>query len=94
MAYEVIYKDAFLEKVQHISSYLEKEWGLLAAQNFIHKIDKRIESLKKHPFIGAPSKKLKGCRGLHITKHNRLFYKIDGKTIIILNIYDTRRRNY
>jgi Txe/YoeB family toxin of Txe-Axe toxin-antitoxin module len=57
----------------------------------LNKMDKRIETLKKQPFIGKPSERKSEVRTILITKHNRLYYKFSNDTIIILNMYDTRR---
>lgn len=91
MAYEIVVKKRFLNKLVSTLSYLEKEWGTQSASQFLEKIDRRIEALKHHPYIGAPSGKLPDVHGLLITKHNRLYYKIEGNKVILLNLYDTRQ---
>ena len=90
MAYEVVVKKRFTNKVQKVLEYLEKQWSQKVAADFLLKIDRRIELLTKHPHFGAPSTKLKDLRGLLITRHNRMYYKIAGNKIIVLNMYDTR----
>jgi len=69
---------------------LEQEWGDKVARSFLLKVDRRIEMLKQYPYLGVASEKLPGVRGLLITKHNILFYKVEKNKIIILNLYDTR----
>jgi plasmid stabilization system protein ParE len=90
MAYQVVVKKRFTNKVQKVLAYLEKEWSNTVAEDFLLKIDRRIELLIKHPTIGAPSAKVKDIRGFLITRHNRIYYKIKGDKVIILNMYDTR----
>lgn len=90
MAFKVIVKKRFTNKVQKVLGYLEKEWSQKVAAEFLLKIDRRIELLVKQPEIGKPSVKIKDVRGLLITRHNRLYYKIKGNKIIILTMYDTR----
>jgi plasmid stabilization system protein ParE len=90
MAYEIVIKKRFSNKVVKVLTYLEKEWSLQVASAFLVKIDRRIELLKKHPHIGAPSIKIKDVRGILITRHNKMYYKISGKKVVILNMYDTR----
>lgn len=90
MAFEIIIKKRFTNKVAKTLGYLEKEWSLKVASEFLQKIDRRIEQLKMQPYLGVPSSKIKDVRGLLITKHNRLYYKIKNNTVIILNMYDTR----
>ena len=90
MAYQIIVKKRFTNKVQKVLSYLENEWSHKVAAEFLLKIDRRIELISKHPEIGRPSEKIKNVRGLLITRHNRMYYTVKNNEIIILNMYDTR----
>ena len=90
MAYKIIVKKRFTNKVQKILAYLEKEWSKKVAGEFLLKIDRRLDLISKQPFAGAVSLKIKEVRGLLITRHNKLYYKVKGNTVIILNMYDTR----
>ena len=64
--------------------------GKTVADNFIKEIDKRIETLSKQPLIGNLPDEDKIVRSILITKHNRLYYRIKGNLIEIINMYDTR----
>ena len=90
MAYQIIVKKRFTNNVQKVLVYLEKEWSHKVAAEFLMKIDRRIELLTKQPFVGAPSSKINDIRGLLITRHNRMYYKIKNDKVIILAMYDTR----
>lgn len=90
MAYQIIVKKRFTKRVQKVLDYLEKEWSHKVAAEFLLKIDRRIDLLTKQPKVGVLSAKVKDIRGLLITRHNRLYYKIKGNKVIILNMYDTR----
>ena len=90
MAYPIIVRKQFTNKVQEVLAYLEKEWSHKVAAEFLIKIDRRIDLLTKQPHIGVLSSKVKDVRGLLISRHNRLYYKITGGKLIILNMYDTR----
>ncbi len=90
MAYQIIVKKCFTNKVQEVLVYLEKEWSHKVAANFLLKIDRRIELLTKQPFVGKSSSKIKNVRGLLITRHNKLYYIVKDDKVIILNMYDTR----
>ena len=52
-----MYKKRFNNKLIKLLNYLENEWGQKVALEFLDKVDKRIETLKKQPFIGKPSEK-------------------------------------
>lgn len=90
MAYQVILKKRFVNKLVNVLKYLEKEWSLQVASDFLVKVDKRLQQLSRQPFTGAPSQKVKEVRSVFITKHNRVYYKVKGKSVIVLNMYDTR----
>lgn len=92
MAYQIIAKKRFNDKLVKVLTYLEIEWGKKTAATFLEKLDLRLATLKHHPYIGAPSNKFKSARGIHVTKHNRMYYKIHKNSIILLNLYDTRQK--
>ena len=94
MAYKIIFKKRFIAELEGVLHYLEKEWGKTVADGFLTKIEKTVESLRHNAFIGAPSTKIKDARGLSITAHNRLFYRVKGNSVSILRLLDTRTRNY
>ncbi|MEP7255058.1 MAG: type II toxin-antitoxin system RelE/ParE family toxin [Ferruginibacter sp.] len=92
MAYQIVVRKRFTNRVQKVLAYLEKEWSHKVASEFLLKIDRRIDLLTKQPYIGVLSAKVKDIRGLLITRHNRLYYKIKNNKVIILNMYDTRKK--
>jgi len=90
MAYQIIIKKRFANKVLKVLTYLEKEWSKKVAEEFLIKVDRRLLLLKKQPFAGSLSSKVENVRGVLITRHNRMYYKIKGKSVIILNMYEYR----
>ena len=90
MAHSIIYKKQFFKSLDTLLRYLEKEWGHEIAVAFLAKIDKRTSLLKHQPFVGIASSKMKNVRGVLITKHNKLYYKVSNSQVIVLNMYDTR----
>jgi len=91
MAYKIVYKKRFQTKLFKLLDYLKQDWGENVANNFISRLQKRLQTLSKQPYIGVPSAVIKPVRSILITKHNRLFYRIKNDTIEVLNMYDTRR---
>ena len=90
MAYKIILKKRFTKKIINLLAYLELNWGNDIARNYILKLDLRLHTLTLQPYIGSVSKKIKDVRGILITKHNRIYYRIQKDTIEIINLYDTR----
>lgn len=90
MVYKIIFKKHFCNKLQNLLGYIENEFGLLVAQRFAKQLDKKFMILQQQPFIGQPSVCIQNIRSIHAGKHNRLYYRIEGNKIIIINMYDTR----
>ena len=90
MAYQIILKKRFTNKLVKLLAYLEKEWSHKFAASFLQKIDLRIHQLSGQPLTGISSERIEGVRSVFITRHNRLYYKVKGKKVIVLNMYDTR----
>jgi plasmid stabilization system protein ParE len=90
MAHQIIVKKRFTNKIVKVLHYLESQWGKTVANRFLKELDKRLDTLSQQPFIGVPANEPKTVRSILITKHNRLYYRIKGKTIEIVNMYDTR----
>lgn len=52
MAYQIIVKKRFTNKVQKVLSYLDNEWSHKVATEFLLKIDCRLELIGRNPEIG------------------------------------------
>lgn len=91
MAYQIIATKRFANKVSRLLHYLELNWGERVANKFEEQLLKRLIVLSNHPFVGANSGR-KNCRSILLTKHNKLYYRINNNTIEVLNMYDTRMR--
>jgi urocanate hydratase len=90
MAYKIIQSQLFLTKVTHLLEYLEKTWGKKVYEEFKQKIDTQILSLLKQLDKGKNCK-LPNVKRLLITPHNKLFYRVKGKTIYIITFFDMRQ---
>ncbi len=90
MACEIILSKRFTNKLSKLIAYLKKEWSYQVADDFSEKLFKRLDALSLQPFTGRPSNRKANTRSILITKHNRVFYKVDGETINIVNMFDTR----
>ena len=91
MAFQIITKKRFEKKVTKLLVYLEKEWSDDVAINFKIILLKKLDMLSTMPTIGAEVNSIKNIRSLLITKHNKVYYKIERNKIYLLNMIDTRR---
>ncbi len=90
MARKIIWTKRANAKFNKIIEYLEQEWGLSVTQNFIKKTYDIIELISDQPDLGTIENPKKNIRGFLLTKHNRLFYRVTGDEIVVLNFFDTR----
>ena len=86
----VIYKKRFLKKLDALLLYLEKNWDNKSGLHFIAKLQKKIELIQTHPEIGSLTV-YKNVRAIHITRQNKIYYRISKNSIEIINMIDTRR---
>ncbi len=94
MALEIFWTKRASEKFEQILLFLESEWGFQVTRDFASRTMYIVELLAKHPEIGSMENEEKNIRGVLLSKHNRLFYRFDEKQIMIIGIFDTRKRNY
>ncbi len=94
MEYKVIFKKRFAKNLLNVLTFPEQNWSKKVADDFLLKVIDVVSLLKIHPHIDAPSRNIKNVRGLEITPHNKLFYRLDKNKIIIVTPADTRRKNY
>jgi plasmid stabilization system protein ParE len=91
MTFQITWTDNAQEDLQQILDYLAENWSEKDADNFLKKLFLRIDILSKSSLIGKKSDKLSSVRRIVITKHNSLFYTVEGDNIIIQDIFDTRQ---
>lgn len=91
MALRVITKKRFETKVKKLLEYLVMNWYDEVADDFTKRLNNKIVLLSKKPFLGKPVPTLANTRTILITKHNRIYYRLQGNSIIFLNMFDTRR---
>ena len=90
MAQKVIWTKRANIRFNKIIDYLDQKWGSATTKNFVKKTYDIIEIISDHPELGTLEIPDKNIRGILLTKHNRLFYRIEKETIILLNFFDTR----
>ena len=91
MVKKVIWTKAADKAFDNITAYLHEKASLQATQNFAQLVYDKIDFLIKHPTLGRKVSNTKSIRVLNFGKHHQLYYRIDGKNLIISNIFDTRQ---
>jgi len=90
MAYQIILKRRFINKLYKLLWYVEEKWGKQVADQLVAQLDERLDTLANQPLIGISSEKIKNAKSFLLTKHNRVYYRIQNNVIEIVNLYDTR----
>lgn len=90
MGYTAVYKKRYLNKLDKLLLYLENDWSLKTANQFLQILDKRIMAIKANPCIGKTTP-FSDIRSILVGKQNRLYYRVLKNEIVILNMIDTRR---
>lgn len=91
MALKIKTKKRYQNNLKKIISYLVIKWDKKIAENFLNLIFRKYELLANMPNIGVPVSSNKGIRSILITKHNKIYYRVEKGNLIIINIIDTRR---
>ncbi len=98
MAREVKWTKSGKRSLDRVVRFLEEEWNEEVTSNFVIKVFHTLESPVDYPSLGTIEVPKKGIRGIAITKHNRLFYRVTQNFNVVLNVFDNRsgkqRKNY
>ena len=62
----------------------------MAVANFKSALYETIQKLVANPLTGRPAKKFKTIRYKRFNKHCRLYYRVVGRKMYLVNIIDTR----
>lgn len=92
MAKEIIWTKRANQKFNNIISYLEEEWSESVTEDFVRTTYNKIELLTEQPYLGSLENSELDIRGILISKHNRLFYRVVDDKVILINFFDTRSK--
>lgn len=91
IGYELVWTDNAVTDLQYILDYLTVKWTKKEVQNFVRKLDKRLELIVIFPEIFPKTTKRKNVRRSVLTKQTTLYYEVGKKEITILSLFDTRQ---
>src|SRR5438067_581705 len=91
MAYRIKVNKKFKIDSQKVYQYLVEQWSFKVADEFTEHLYSKIYKLPENPFVGAPAAGHKNVRKIIITKHNKLYYRVKGKTITILSLFPSKQ---
>ncbi len=73
-----------------IYKYIAEQFGEIYADQFRASFIQFCELLRKQPFIGRPAKNDTSLRIFIFNKQNKLVYKAEDNSIVIIRILNTR----
>jgi plasmid stabilization system protein ParE len=85
----ILSKRAFTN-LEKLINYLETDWSEKAKQDFIEKLDKSLDIIKKYPESTEKSDLKKGLHRCVVTKQTTLYYQFNSTTIKVITLFDTR----
>lgn len=90
MGYTIQINKRFEINVQKVYAYLAVEFGYKTADEFLEHLYIRIYSLYVTPYSGIVTDKKRNIRKIIVSKHNKVYYRIKGKKIIILTLFPSK----
>lgn len=91
MALDIKWSKRADNSFDRIIDFLQAEWGDQVVKTFVKKTYDFLEILAEFPEIGSMQVKERGIRGFALIKQVIVFYKIKGKSIILIDFFDTRQ---
>lgn len=91
----LIWSEDAIESVDKTADYIEDNFGTARCLKFYEEVQAKADRLILHQNLGHIEPYLEGgkyeYRSLTINKLSKLIYRIDGETIRILYLWNTRR---
>ena len=87
----IIWRKKAKRQLDAMLSWLADEVSQQAAFNLLLKVRKTAEKVYKEPTIGKPSLKFKTIRSYRIDSNRRLFYSMKGRTLFVVEVFDSRQ---
>ncbi len=91
MERKIIQTRNFQKSVNKTKDWLEKRWSFEIAEKFILKLYRLVDLIAAQPTIGSISERHNNVRKILLSKHNRIYYHFDDKTLTFLDLFDTRQ---
>jgi plasmid stabilization system protein ParE len=81
MAKEIKWTKTATKNFDKVIDYLENNWPEKVVSDFVSRTFNLLDLLAELPEIGEVQDKSREIRGILITKHNKLFYRVDKKSV-------------
>ena len=89
--YRLFWSDESLRDLQNIIDYLNSNWTQKEIQNFVKRLDKRLEIIIGNPKLFPKTRKRRNVRKSVLSKHTVIYYKMEKDVVTILTLFDPRQ---
>jgi plasmid stabilization system protein ParE len=91
MVTQIKWRKKALSQIKETAAYLETQFSIPTANNFVDSVLKTVEKVSKTPKSYRKAPKSKSVYFVAIDKNRQMFYRVEGKTLIISAFFDTRQ---
>ena len=89
--YRLFWSDKSLGDLQNIIDYLNTNWNQKEIQNFVRRLDKRLDIIVGNPRLFPKTGKRRNVRKSVLTKHTVIYYQVGKDVVTILTLFDPRQ---
>jgi len=79
------------KKLDKLLAYLETEWSEKIKKDFIKKLDRSFDKIKRYPESFPQTDLIKGLHKCVVTQQTTLYYKFDDTRVYIVTLFDNRQ---
>ncbi len=91
MVNKVVWTQKAVNQMENVLNFLSDEVSEKAATKFLETVLNKVKTLENNTYEGRPIPNKKTIRFVIIEKHHRLYYRRNGLTLYVAQIYDTRQ---
>jgi plasmid stabilization system protein ParE len=88
--FKIIWSKRASRDLAGLSSYLESRWTDRELRNFFRNLEKHLKIIQENPNLFQKSR-LKGVRRCVLSRQTSLYYRVKGKTVAIVTLFDNRQ---
>lgn len=89
--YKLLWSHKALDDLQNIIKYLSENWTPKEIQNFVRRLDKRLDLIVLNPLLFPKTAKRREVRKSVLTKHTVIYYETKSNVITVVTLFDPRQ---
>ena len=89
MAYKIVLSNRLSNKLAKMFAYLETSFSPEQTKELVDRIDITMKTASHYPGIGSRSSKMPGIYRISVSRNNKLYYRVKGRKVIMLDLLDT-----